>query len=333
VRAADRVWIIHRLPRALGALIALMCIAACGSETSSGVVARVGAAPITRSELDHWTTALMGGSGSPASDRSAEATRQRALAYLISARWLLGEATRLGAAPSRPQIHERVEERVRRSFPGGQSELREFLKATGQAVSDLELEASAELAASRLAALARANVSPPTPAQILAYYQAHSQAFTVPEVIEVALTDRKTPATAAELLAAVRAGRSFATFSRRLIVERPPGMTAANAPEPLARAIYAARPHVLTGPVRQGPDYTVFEIKRTVPPRRQTLRQVSATIRRQLHASSLRHALAAAVGAWRARWTERTSCGPGYVVQKCRQYRGPKIPEAPLEFN
>jgi hypothetical protein len=327
------VWILRHLPKAAGALTTAVLIAACASQPAGEVVARVGAVAITRSALDHWTAVLMGGRGSPASSGSSEATRQRALAYLISARWLVGEAAHLGAAPSREEIHERVEERVQQSFPGGQRELREFQKATGQTVADLELEATVELASSRLPGLVSANVPRTTPAQIVAYYRVHPLAFTVPEVIEVTLTDRKTPAAAAHLIEAVRAGKSFAVLSLRLTVERPPGMTARNATEPLAGAIYAARPNVLTGPVRQGPDYAVFEVKRKVPPRLEPLRQVSAAIARQLHASALQHALAAAVRAWRARWTAMTSCSPGHVVQKCRQYSGPRTTEAPLEFN
>jgi hypothetical protein len=325
------VWILRHLPKAAGALMTAVLIAACASQPTGGVVARVGAVAITRSALDHWTAVLMGGHGAPASSGPSEATRRRALAYLISARWLVGEAAHLGAAPSLEEIHKRVEERVQQSFPGGQRELREFQKSTGQTVADLELEVTVELASSRLPGLVSANVPKTTPVQIAAYYRAHPLTFTVPEKIEVTLTDGKTLAAAARVIREVRAGKSFAAISRRLIVERPPGMTARNETESLAAAIYAARPNVLTGPA--GADDTVFEVKRKVPPRLEPLRQVSAAIARQLHASALQQALAAAVGAWRARWTARTSCSPGYVVQKCRQYSGPRTTEAPLQFN
>lgn len=325
---------LRHLPYA-AALLATVMIAGCGGARSEGVVARVAGTAITHAALDHWTSVWMGGRVSSGSSGAGpdEPLRQRALQFLISAQWLSGEAADRRMAPSEREVSELVAEHERKSFAGGQAELHEFLEATGQTVADMELEARMELISSRLHELAVGAVGPVTPAQIAEYYHEHSRAFLHPEVREVRVTNRKSAAAAERLTREVRAGTSFAERSQPLVVERPNNTTAQSAREPLAKAIYAARLNDLIGPVKQGVDYWVFEVERAKPPTMESLGHVSAAIRGRLRDASLRQALTLAVAAWRARWTARTSCDPAYVVQKCRQYRGPRAPEDRLDFN
>jgi hypothetical protein len=41
--------------------------------------------------------------------------------------------------------------------------------------------------------------------------------------------------------------------------------------------------------------------------------------------------LAEFIKAWRAKWRAKTSCQPGYVVEKCRQYKVTSSTPAPAE--
>jgi hypothetical protein len=316
------------------ALLAVVIVAGCGDGTSAGAVARVGDTAITNAALDHWTAVLMGGRVSSAADvGKSKPLRQRALQLLISSQWLAYEAADRRVTPSEREVKERVGEHERKAFPGGQDEVHEFLEASGQTVADMELEARAELTSTRLHARVTAGVHAVTYTQISAYYREHRQAFLRPEVRVVGRTNRKSVAAAERLIREVRYGASFAERFEPQAIERPNSVTAQSASGPLAKAIYAAKLDVLTGPVKQGVDYWVFEVKRTRPPTQESLQRASAAIRQQLLATSLQRALAEAVAAWRARWTARTSCSPGYVVQKCRQYHGPLAPEDPLDFN
>lgn len=311
-----------------------VALAACGGAGSNEIVATVGHVAIARATLDHWTAVLLGGRASSVSSAAEKDTqRRRALTFLISAEWLIGEAGARGVAPSKPEVHQRVDEHEQRSFPGGSAELYEFLKVSGETVTDMELEERVGLIASRLRKAAIAAAPRVTPTQVAAYYDAHPHAFVSPEAREVRLTNRKSAAAADQVLGEVKAGKSFAALSSPVTIERAGDVTATNPVEPLARAIYAARLNVLTGPIRQGPDYNLIEVKRVRPVRRETLRQASGAIARQLREASLRRALVAAVDTWRTRWRARTSCHPGYVVQKCRQYSGPDSAEDPLAFN
>jgi len=99
------------------------------------------------------------------------------------------------------------------------------------------------------------------------------------------------------------------------------------------RAIFAARPHVVVGPLPLFGHYAVFEVTRIVPSRRQPLAQARSSIERQLAGEQQRQTLARFISAWRARWIAKTDCQPQDVMQKCRQYHGPLAPEGQLDFS
>lgn len=318
----------------VAALLASTLLGACGASRHDAVAARVGGQLITTAMLEHWTKVLMGGQADTAAEGPrAHSLPNRTLSYLIYVRWLEGEAARLEVVPSQTEVHRRLLAYVGRSFPGGEHEFHEFLTATGETLADAETEARAELTASRLRRQASADAPDVTAAEIDSYYEEHPLMFTVPEVRELHLTNRKSAAAAERVIGEVRAGRIFTSRWQLLPTQRPPTLTATNAPEPLARAIYAAKPHVLIGPIRQGPDYNIIEVVRVVPPKRRPLGQVSAAIASRLRAAALQRTLAAAVAAWRVRWSAVTSCQPGYVVQRCRRYSGSRTPEDRLAFD
>ncbi|HEV2974447.1 MAG TPA: hypothetical protein VGX69_05560, partial [Solirubrobacteraceae bacterium] len=97
--------------------------------------------------------------------------------------------------------------------------------------------------------------------------------------------------------------------------------------------IFKAPLHVLTGPIRLNNLYFVIEITRIAHPYVQSLAQERTAIAKRLTEARERRTLAAFVAAWRRRWLARTSCQPGFVVQKCRQYSGPEAAEDPLQLN
>jgi foldase protein PrsA len=315
-------------------LVLVAGLAACGSDGSSNrVVVRVGNAQIRSAAVSHWISVMAAGLPSSASapERHQELKR-RALEFLISSEWSIGEAASRGLAISEREIHRRLAEQQAASFPGGQAERSAFAKATGESTSDLELQVRAELASSRLAAMAADGARPVTRAAIVDYYDRERRRFLTPELREVRITNRKTRADAERLKRAIESGADFAARSERLRISLPGGARARQG-TPLERAIRASRRGVLTGPVKQRVDYFVFELKRIVPANSRALSQVAGSIGRRLREAGRRHALAESVSAWRAKWRARTDCRAGYVVQGCRQYDGPKAPEDSLRFN
>lgn len=320
---------VHYLLAYAAAAILVTWTAACGAGSSS-VVARVGEATITQTTLDHWTRVLTaGGKGSSAGERHE--MRKQVLDFLIASHWTINEAAARGLTVSQQEIHQQLNVAQSEAFPAGETEAHEFLKETGETPADLEFEARADLAASKLRELVVKRATAVTRRQVEDYYGRHSQNFAVPELRRAEITNRKTKAAGEQVRRAVEAGANIATGLQRKVGEQ--WITVTSLPGQhnwIETAIYAAKPHVLVGPVKLHADYFVFRIDRVIPAMRRTLAQVEGSIRKRLVDEARHSALAVFVAEWSSKWRARTDCRPGYVVQKCRQYVGATTPEANL---
>jgi foldase protein PrsA len=320
-----------RRASAVGALLLIaMCLGACAATRHESPAVQVGGAAIPPATVDHWASVMAAGSPSA---HQARALRERALGVLVSARWAIGEAARRGVEVSGAEVRRRVAQRNKSSFPGGAGELHGFLKSTGLTIADQQLEAKAELASSRLRQLTMDSVPEVTDAEIATYYERHSERFAMPERRTLLNTNRKSAAAAEQVKREVAAGKRFATLALPETVQLSHTLRAFRPKSHLEVVMLEAKPHVLVGPVRRRVDYFVFEVVKIVPAGHLTLAQVRATISRSLMDARRRAALVTAVHAWRTAWAARTDCRRGYVVQKCRQYKGVKSPEDPLAFH
>lgn len=311
------------------ALLLAVSLAACGGGSSSGqVIARVGGEPITAGTVDHMVAVLKGGWTSPGTGGGRDqALRRQALQLLITSRWLIGEAASRGIAISGPEVRRKIDVVERMDFPGGVAELREFLKATGQTVAELELQAKAELAQAKLHQLAIASAPAVTQAQIAAYYAAHRSSFLVPERREARFTNRKTRPEIMQLKREIEAGRSITSPAQRKVGEL---FTSARVPpgDPYEQAIDSGKLHRVAGPFKLGADEWLYEVVKIIPGRQRTLAEVAGSIGRRLTSERTNAAVAAFTSAWTSRWTAMTDCTAGHVVSGCRQYQGGATSEA-----
>ncbi len=320
---------------ALAVTAAAIGLGGCASSTSDSVAVRVGGVAITGARVERWTAALAGGRD-PSGQSTRRALRRQALESLIVTQWLLGEAARQGLRLSPAEVSQQLAQKKRAAFPGGAGEQSEFFKATGETVADVELEAKAELAKAKIRQALAQREAAVTQAQIVSYYEHHKQAFLIPEHRVMDIIALQSPADAQTLRREVAAGKSFASVAERQSIELTPAALSASRGKDaiLARAIHFAKPHVLTGPVRfRGFDYYMFEVLSVTPAVQKTLAQVQGSIAHKLAEEQQQRTLATFIAAWRSRWIPRTDCASGYVVQKCRQYDGPRDPEEPLAFD
>lgn len=323
-------------------LAAAGTVGACGGGTGDATVARIGDVAITKSVLDRWETALApGGTKSASSGREMEPARRRnALDALIAAHWLIGEADDLGARPTAHDVAQRFARMRSTSFLGGERDFLGALRTVGRSVGEVRFEIETEVATARLRQTLTRSERPITAAQIAAYYRRHKQQFVLPERRRLKMT-YQSEAQADQLRRKVDRGQSFSSAAQPTTVEarvaKPSDREEPEARDlheraPLERAIFAAKPDVVTGPVKFRVDYVMFEVTRIEPARQHTFAEVQSTIRKQLADRQRRRELATFIAAWRRKWTAKTSCAPGYVVQKCSEYRGPRTAEDPTSF-
>lgn len=335
--------------------VAAIALVACGSTSHDPFIARVGSSTITQQALRQAMTALAPEHIVPdppsysacikreqtlaltqADDSEArrecqqqyQTLERQALALLISWQWLTGAAAARELTVSTAEVQARLRE-------DGSS------ATAGPAGSEEQLLARAELSAAKLRQAALAAVPPVTHAQLLDYYHSHPRRFERPELRYIKLTENFESFAEAErgredaLAGAdtVRAGVKFAHAPIDEMIEGTYIVGGRHTTAVARRAIFSAKPHVLSQPVKLNAAYSFFEITRIVPAHLQSFAQIERSLRTKLEGERQMRALGRAVEAWRRESAARTDCAPGYVIQRCRQYKGAKAPESPLAFN
>lgn len=294
--------------RSLRPMVALACalvgsagLSACGG-ASETIVAQVGHSTVTLSALRHWTTVL--GTG-----------QTRTLEFLISSDWSLQEAARQHLQPSTQAVAQLVEQQ-RTSVQG---EIGKELGGTPASEADLHFQAQAKLAASRLREKLLGQEPAIGAAQVAQYYRQHNSDFLVAEVRYFDIDNLKSQAAALQVRREVQSGSDFARMSLNEVLSsglgNNPGRYA------IRRAIFAAKPNVLSGPVLLSDvgDHSLFEVTRIVPAHLRPLADVRGEIEARLRDAWQRLALSEYATALRVRWTPQTRCSAGYVVKQCRR--------------
>jgi foldase protein PrsA len=315
-------------------------VAASGCGGSGDVVVRVGGETLSMAELNHWMSVDAAVRGESAG--STAPLKRQVLGFLISARWLMGEARELGVRVSEGEATKQLEllrfDQIESRPSQGLShyaELRRLLlsKAVGSADRLWLMRLSMLTAQVEARYLSQAAREVPR-AWAARYYAQHKPRYFQPQWRDLEILTSGDRALVVRAKREIEAGKPFLDVARAMPepdVEAPGGLQhlVAGAEErEFEEVIFAAKPHVLTGPAKLQ-FYYLFEVLDGRPAHQQTLAEAEGQIRRQL---APRQALATLLPSFEAKWIARTDCRPGYVVQGCRQYRGPKAAEEPLMF-
>jgi hypothetical protein len=323
VRPPKRTSVVVRAQIALGAVAATMLVA-CGSGGSS--VVRIGSATFDRAAVEHWKAAIASGASPP--DPAAapgQPPLRQAIAFLISTRWTLDEASALGLALSPGQANASLQAEEA-AAPGGRSEFQRSLSSLGESAADakLEIEANADRRAlqAHFALLAAARTRQDVTEQsVTAYYKAHLAQYQHGEHRYYDLIEQIPSISRARQLAReLGAGPRFAAVSvKEAPIVSSRSFELSHGEGAVLRAVYSAKLGVVVGPLSLRRKWALFVVRRVERAHVQTLDQVRASITRALVRQSQAREYAKLVAAYLSRWRARTDCSPGYVVPSCRQ--------------
>jgi PPIC-type PPIASE domain len=323
-----------RVAASLSALAIAALSVACGSGDRTAVVVRVGDASITKAAVGHWTRAIERGATVGSSlEQASGGARGQALALLISANRLIGDAAQLGRAVPDDAVDRAFEQRVG-SLPEGRPEFDRDLASVGETDADVKLEIKAELAAARIRNALAGKVAEPTPAEIATYYKHNVRRYRVPEKRNVELIESlESPAAAEALGRRLGSGPRFARIAFHELVTRPPRFEVGQRYNgALLRAIFSARPGRLEPPAPLNRKWALFIVRTLMPASVEPLAQVRTSIFEHLLGERREQLVAEYSKSYRRRWRARTRCGVGYIVAGCRQYTGSTTSEpSPFE--
>lgn len=270
-----------------------------------------------------------------ACQKKYEALRERVLNKLITNEWLIGAAKEFGIKISEAAVQKNIAKFKQRNFPTTKK-LNAYLASTGQTLADLVFQTRVEFSSEGIRREIKREVGAFTPARLLDYYNEHKHQYVTPESRDLEIAHVKTKAEALKLKRELESGKTFAQVVKHLPLRQPifskEGLVlglksgAYNEP-PLNKAIFTAPTNKLIGPVAvNGPvaiveGFYIVEVKRVHQRRQRSFAEVRASMEKTLPEKLQQKALVAYIAAWRKQWTPRTSCAPGYVVRRCKEYR------------
>jgi foldase protein PrsA len=265
------------------------------------------------------------------------ALKQQVLGFLISANWVIGEASDQGLSVSDKEVEKKFTELKTQQFPKEEA-FKKFLATTGQTVSDLLLRVKLNLLSQKIQQkISKEGGKSVTQAQIEKYYNENKQRFGQPERRDIELILTKTQAQAEAAKKEIESGKSFESVAKKVSIDpaskanggKLPGVVKGQEQKALDEAIFAAKPNVLTGPVKTPFGYYLFEVTAVHASSQQTLAQVKESIKQQLAATKQQSALTKFVANFKKKWEGRTECRKEYMVTDCKGFKAPATPTVP----
>jgi hypothetical protein len=321
--------------RAIAPLLATVALTGCGtgvgassSSPSSEVVVRVGNAAIDRAEVDHWASAIeRGNTVGTALGQTGGTPREKALKFLISSRWIIGEAEAQGLSISNAAVQRGLQEKID-ALPNGRSEFDEELTSTGQTLADVKLEVKSALRLARLRDAVAKRAPAVTSTEVASYYSHHLQKFYLPDRRVVYLIEGIQSRVRA--LALAKQARPVSRLTTPWFREVVPETPEVKDPGKLAHMVFTTTPGRVAGPMMFFGHWVLAVVKKLIPAGIQPLAVVKAELLKTLAVERRERTLRSFAATYVRKWTASTSCSSGYVVPGCSQYRGGPTRESSL---
>jgi foldase protein PrsA len=263
----------------------------------------------TGAELAHWTDVARR-SGTP-----RRAAGPQAFQLLVTYAWLRAEAAERGIAVTHEQAVHRFRRQRDSAFPTRRA-YRRFLRESGQTVDTLLFRVRMDMLSSRVRhQVVEGADRSITDTDVDAYLAEHGIP-RVPERRDLRLVLTRERSTAVAAMRELRGGARWSSVVRRFSLDdtsrggRRPDVIRRDLERPLRRAVFAARPRRLLGPVRTQFGYYVFRVTRVHPARDIPEAQARENARLILISEAQQTALSTFVADFHAKWQARTSCRP-----------------------
>jgi hypothetical protein len=320
----------------LAALVAaLLAPVQSPAQVPDDAVAIVGSQSLTRATFDHWFRIAAISAGDRVPHRygacrrphprqcreEQRGLRDQTMTFLISARWIEGEATLQGITMTGPEVERELARQRRDDF--GPEAFRRFLRQSAMTVDDLKYRVRVSRLSDRLRRHVAAAVPPVTGDEVAAYYGAHRARFHIARTRDIRYVHTAYAWRARRAHELLRQGMPWRRVVRLLSVEHRSRMTVARAGTEtvLGRAIFGARLHRLVEPVHTVAGYYVFVVTAARPPHLQTLDEARPVIRDVLGTERRDAALSDFSTEFRARWRAATVCRSSFITSSCSNAR------------
>jgi foldase protein PrsA len=260
-----------------------------------------------------------------------DSLRDQALGLLIAAQWLQGEAADQGVKVSAADVTKAIETQRKQQYPK-EADFQKALKDAGFTMEDLRYQTRLQQLQDKLVEKITKGVKDPTPKEIAAYYEKNKSQFGKQESRDLHIVLAKDKATAEKARKAIEGGESFASVAKKYSTDEGSKgqggkltVTKGNQEPAFDDAVFAAKKGDLLGPIKTQFGYYVVRVDKIDKGSQQSLQEATPTIKQVLKQEKQQKAIAAFSEDYRKKWTEKTDCRKGFVIQGCKN--APKPPK------
>jgi foldase protein PrsA len=246
------------------------------------------------------------------------------LNYLIPRMWVEGEASSRGIHVTPKEVEAAYEKELKTSSPSLKTpkQLRDFLAASGQTVQDLKWLTMVNLLVNKIELQVQRQAGKVTPTDVTNYYNSHRSQYGTPETRDLHLVLTSSPATAQTVHNLLANGHSYASVASQYSVDSTSkanggamaGVSSSELTPQLSTKVFAAKPGVLSGPVKTPFGYYVFTVDKVTPAKVESLKDASASIKSLLSQQRVSAAESAFQSDFTKKWAPKTDCREGYQV-------------------
>jgi foldase protein PrsA len=329
-----------------GILIALLLSSFGGVDESKDVAEVDGAGSIAKQDFNHWLQVVAsqpqpGQKKPPAPPKPGtkeyDAVKQQVMSFLISAKWIEGEAKDRGISASPEEVKRQFEQTKDQSFPNEKAYQR-FLKTSAQNEQDLLYRVKLDVLSNKIREQVTRGTTDVSDADVKDYYDKNEQQFSQPERRDVEVVKTKTEAKANEALKRLENGDSFKKVAKAMSIDavskaqdgRLIGVSKGQQDPKFDAALFTAVKGKIAGPIKTDSGFYVFRVNKVTKATKQSLDQSKQGIRQLLVSQKQQQKLDNFSTTFRSDWRANTDCAKDYVIADCRNGREQQQPTPPV---
>jgi foldase protein PrsA len=265
-------------------------------------------------------------------DEKYEEVKKQALGNLFDTIWIQGEAEELGISATPKQIATKLTEIKKTNFKT-KAEFKKFLKTSHYTRSDVNERVKLQILSEQIQQQIGNEAPTPTSSQIQQFYDAaKSSQFTTPESRDVRVVVNKDQSKVEQAKAKLEKDDSPASWTKvakkystdpttKTTGGLQAGLTEESAEATLGPQPFSSPKGQVVGPVKATSGYVVFEVEKVTPEKVQPLEAVKSQISSQLEQQGQQEFFTGFVANFSSKWESRTFCAPGYVIERCDNYK------------
>jgi hypothetical protein len=277
-------------------------------------------------------TALSQGINTPPkpTDPQYGTLRDATMQNLITARWLAGEAADRGITASDTDVQNFIKQNI-----GGPSQFKKLAKQAGFTLAQARQQIELNVLGTNLQKEVLPSTPPPVPEDtVQTFYDANKAQFTQPEtrdVREILNQDKSKVEAAKAQLEKDNSASSWKSVAAKYSTDKATksngglrkGVAKGQSDPAVDAQIFAAPTGQLVGPFKGQGGYYLIQVDKVTPASVTPLSKVETQIKQQL-AQGLQQQQASQIQAnITNKWTARTFCTDGFVVQQCSNFTPP----------